>query len=1492
MAAGATLEWADGLLQLCSALGLRGIDHEGGEDDQIYRIGAESLEVLKDLLRNLRIDVRNEMRPVLRQLGQFEILQKDLVPMLIQYCDDPKQSKLILTLLKYCFCSGLPPPPPYPLAPFPAQPPRLPPHLDTAFISCSRVMTAMTLPAFLVFQYEGQGQVNEKLEATAHYRQVELYLTRYKAACISYYRDHFDPEVTETSDQAISFTPRALKALMTILYEPVTAELRSEQDENLIELILTLLRNILHAPNPQMDNVHAESLHDKAVRAFNEAGVTDLVLGMCNNMGEFEPFKMMLLEIVSLLFREQSPQALFEVIKESRHQKVASRRDDKIRKLHEEEQAKRQATIKHIRTARHSRFAGHYAVRGLGEQKGREVLTNVLALQTPTNINNSGKAQRTKRALLERAPDDRRSPLEVRMILYRQACAFIVDAYNVLMPAVAAELERYAESVGMQAEVLDYDRSNYLKLMQFCMQLHRLQLEEDGCHADLAETSDAQDPPGYVMDPIATTLSLNTLDNVQSWLQEYFDKMLERALDAKLWSHRLHTAIRAFHELMQYASRLASSPVEEQRDYATNLISNAFYREEFLDVFPKLLIRYNARSESDVLLRDIVRTVHVVLKLLNSNTTKLYVKKKRQTRRKKKTQPKAKGQPEGASSSNAEVAKPKASKSAGKTNMDADDLGGVRDTALDELFSDEEGDGDKGADDTANPTVTGEGGLNDEELEHYLQKQEDIQVQEAEFQFNNYLEKFKDFRVVKAYVEVLARYRYNGREMNHFAVKMLDRIVNPEKLNARQLLYQLSVLRVFLGILEDDVIRKQPEFAELRGFIKSGVIKDLIEDLGKNPLLFVELMFTKTTGDLEEIQHGYAEALRRRNHKVVSWSPEEEAKIQLLYKEHQESGYALDEILAAFPDRSERSVKLKMKKMGLVISDSRVWTPEEDAILKAEFAKIEGASDPIVALLESGQMPSNKSTRRQLGMRLRKLGLYEPPHYEKIDAELASQLDAAATELRSMGMTGQLALSTLIERMETRATALEADKASDEQLAIFHPDDDDEEDIAELRGLMGLLKFEGVDAEAITAWRMPADTSAQHLRDLIDALSPPGARTKESVVLQAERDADEFVHSSSEEDAPAEDNDDDEEEEAAFTDDDDDTTAASGQRPSKRVSGKKVKQRRRRSRGSGAKGPHSTDKGSDNAASDDFDSDSEDNDNSEDEELQEKKRREALAKLVQRRNARKTTAELHREAMLASKETTEAMAAVATSTPSSARTGRVLARKGDDSDDDDFSAMHVSTPLRTHGGPNVPQTPSSGSRVRRLQRLLAMSDDEDGEEAQGAVSTQGRQEDTTSLPKRMAAISDDEDEPGTMDSKGEASSGAPPAKRPSPSRPVASRVLSDSEDEHSDVSSRAVGPGKRKASSASRGLDSDLEVDTGAAPEPKRTDRQESALAPSPSALSSVEEEGASVAADAVNVALLASLKPAPKHGDAESKRVSTFTKHALLSDDSSEGED
>ena len=56
----------------------------------------------------------------------------------------------------------------------------------------------------------------------------------------------------------------------------------------------------------------------------------------------------------------------------------------------------------------------------------------------------------------------------------------------------------------------------------------------------------------------------------------------------------------------------------------------------------------------------------------------------------------------------------------------------------------------------------------------------------------------------------------------------------------------------------------------------------------------------------------------------------DERKLRQIYEAHGETGDFLEEALAMFDDRTERSIKLKYKKLGIITRNDRVWVEEVD----------------------------------------------------------------------------------------------------------------------------------------------------------------------------------------------------------------------------------------------------------------------------------------------------------------------------------------------------------------------------------------------------------------------------------------------------------------------------------------------------------------------------------------------------------------------------------
>ncbi|ORX43590.1 timeless-domain-containing protein [Piromyces finnis] len=88
------------LLSVCSALGgFETVELSNGESVKKYVIGDECYDCLKDLKKFLRQDDSNVEKYVSRSLGSWMIVQKDLIPILIEYKNDEKISMAVVEVL-------------------------------------------------------------------------------------------------------------------------------------------------------------------------------------------------------------------------------------------------------------------------------------------------------------------------------------------------------------------------------------------------------------------------------------------------------------------------------------------------------------------------------------------------------------------------------------------------------------------------------------------------------------------------------------------------------------------------------------------------------------------------------------------------------------------------------------------------------------------------------------------------------------------------------------------------------------------------------------------------------------------------------------------------------------------------------------------------------------------------------------------------------------------------------------------------------------------------------------------------------------------------------------------------------------------------------------------------------------------------------------------------------------------------------------------------
>ncbi|NWW81254.1 TIM protein, partial [Climacteris rufus] len=152
-------------------------------------------------------------------------------------------------------------------------------------------------------------------------------------------------------------------------------EQRQEEDTLLIERILLLVRNVLHVPpdpTEEQQGVDGDaSVHDRVLWALHISGMDDLLKFLASAQVE-QQWALHVLEIISLMFRDQSPEELAAL---GQGTAGAEHGEDtrELETLRQRELAEKRTRALQ-RPSRHSRFGGSYVLQGLKSIGDRDVV--------------------------------------------------------------------------------------------------------------------------------------------------------------------------------------------------------------------------------------------------------------------------------------------------------------------------------------------------------------------------------------------------------------------------------------------------------------------------------------------------------------------------------------------------------------------------------------------------------------------------------------------------------------------------------------------------------------------------------------------------------------------------------------------------------------------------------------------------------------------------------------------------------------------------------------------------------------------------------------------------------------------------------------------------------------------------------------------------------------------------------------------------------------
>ncbi|XP_072238481.1 protein timeless homolog [Leuresthes tenuis] len=899
------------LLATCSALGYL--------EGDTYHKEADCLESVKDLIRYLRHE--DDTRDVRQQLGDSQIIQNDLLPIIVQY----RQEKAL-------------------------------------FDACIRLMVNLTQPAMLCF-----GKVPDDPVFRHHFIQVTSHLQAYKEAF--------------ASEKVFGILSETLYNLLQLDWEQ-----RQEEDNLLIERILLLVRNVLHVPADPCEEKKVDddaSVHDRVLWAIHMSGFDDLVKFLASAQSE-QQWSMHVLEIISLMFRDQTPECLVSA-GNARSAEEKQRDSQELEALRQKELAeKRSRTLQ--RGNRHSRFGGSYVVQGLKAIGDKDVIYHRTLLNFRNYTHDIGKAVRRvpkRYRRIQEREDKRRSALNVRLFLRDFCVDFLENCYNRLMYLVKENLIR--------EQTQQHDETYYLWALSFFMAFNR----GNGFRADL----------------VSETMSIRTFHFIERNITNYYEMLLTDRKEATSWSRRMHLALKAYQELLLTVNEMDRSHDESIRQSSNVVKSNIFYMMEYREIFLTLLRKYDETKQPHSYLKDLVESTHLFLRMLErfcKGRKNLIVQRKRVKRRKsrgKKTQPVAETSPEALeetwkiveeelratgfqlSESLSESIVPfDATSETPLEEQRTEAMVRVQDSLLARMGPEAlgllraarevwpEGDVFGSADvepeeelellkqilhaNLPRPTPETLVEEDDDGAELEEEEMESVQVSESEFNFLDFIKKFANPSIVQPYLLLLKSYAKNTPHTNHCVARMLHRVAVDLKMDA--LLFQLSVFHLFNKILSDPAAAA---YKELVTFAKY-VMNRFFSVAAQNNKAYVELLFWKNVGAVREMTEGYS---KDGEGKKPTWTEEEEEELRKLYMEHRDSEVP-DIVETLLPllsnsNRTRRQVVTQLVHMGLVDNAKELkkqkigtrivlWTEDQEEELQMLFEEYRDSDDVLGNILK------------------------------------------------------------------------------------------------------------------------------------------------------------------------------------------------------------------------------------------------------------------------------------------------------------------------------------------------------------------------------------------------------------------------------------------------------------------------------------------------------------------------------------------------------------
>ncbi|XP_021655710.2 uncharacterized protein LOC110646535 isoform X2 [Hevea brasiliensis] len=657
--------------------------------------------------------------------------------------------------------------------------------------------------------------------------------------------------------------------------ENLECESFTEDDWKLVQLVLTLFRNILAIQDISLPQkvggsaCHLLSLRDRFLELLFHENVLDLIVIITQHVRVSHSYlrqdNLLLLEIFHYIFMGQESESIAKAhlndFKVSGDTKASL---DSLKSITEEEEQKRKLSRN---VARHSQFSGTFTRLNMDGSKavckGNPSSASQSILLKPHKIQRS----LTKKIVWDHA---RFPPMKdnILVLLHDFLNQFLSGGYNVLMQTICEDIEKEHHAMQKSDIVVFFQVAQFVTSFQYHKFLtYKPNMEKDNSHGLSNECTDSTLFKGDICGPIAASMNESMFLIVISRWHNAFDGLKETN-DYKFLS-AAGSLMKIMIRILDLVLKLLPEDSREPRT-ARILLYKLFYdqTDQGLSQFLLSLIKsFNTHKQSKSDLADLVEMIHVIARLmenLQSRGTLRVSKKSRKVRKKKVSSEKKETENElsvNESNSQDQNLSSNTEQPTGLSILQEKSQENATSDNQESIYTDIQVDKPE----IVAPEMGNLPLMDNRKIDHVdydlscssddsSGDEQPAANYEVDFKVSTFVSAFANHNIIRNLCWLLRFYKSNSISTNHYIIRMLQRIT--DDLDLSPMLYQLSLLTTFYDILDEQKSRPCKEYANIVNFLTS-FVRRMLRKMKNQPLLFVEALFWKSRKECHYINAEY-----------------------------------------------------------------------------------------------------------------------------------------------------------------------------------------------------------------------------------------------------------------------------------------------------------------------------------------------------------------------------------------------------------------------------------------------------------------------------------------------------------------------------------------------------------------------------------------------------------------------------------------------------------